>query len=53
MGVFTIRGTIIGMITDILVDARIYWENEGLVFLQLVEPICYKMGILGILMPEK
>lgn len=33
MGVFTIRGTIIGMITDILADAYIYWENRGLVFL--------------------
>ena len=27
MGVFTIRGTIIGLIADILVDAYIYWEN--------------------------
>ncbi len=28
MGVFTIRGTIIGMITDILVDAYIYWKIQ-------------------------
>lgn len=27
MGVFTIWGTIIRMITDIFVDAYIYWEN--------------------------
>lgn len=33
MGVFTIWGAIIGMITDILVDAYIYRENRGLVFL--------------------
>ena len=33
MGVFTIWGTIIGMIADILVDAYIYWENRGLIFL--------------------
>ena len=53
MGVFTIWGTIIRMITDIFVDAYIYWENEGLVFLQLVESICFKMRVLGISMPDK
>ena len=28
MGVFTIWGAIIGMITDILVDAYIYWKIQ-------------------------
>ncbi len=33
MGVFTIWGTIKGYICIIRKNARIYWENRGLVFL--------------------
>lgn len=47
MGVFTIRGTIIGMITDILVDAYIYWENRGLVFYNWLNQFTLKWGFLG------
>ena len=49
MGLFSIYYTIIGIIPNILVNAYFYWENYGLVFSKLVEPICPKIGTSGIL----
>lgn len=47
MGVFTIRGTIIGMITDILADAYIYWEIEDWYFYNWLNQFTLKWGFLG------